>query len=80
MLQDRKHLIHADTLSSLENMDEDAQASMLAISSYQVVFSNDGKIVGFQPLSKVGVLHWGANLLARELYGGKKLSPARPSM
>ncbi|CAL0300917.1 unnamed protein product [Lupinus luteus] len=65
----------ADTLSSLENMDEDAQASMLAISSYQVVFSNDGKIVGFQPLSKVGVLHWGANPLARELYGGKKLSP-----
>ncbi|XP_019419904.1 PREDICTED: uncharacterized protein LOC109330247 isoform X1 [Lupinus angustifolius] len=66
----------ADTLSSLENMDEDANASMLEISSYQVVFSSDGKIVGFQPLSKVGVLHWGANPLARELYGGKKLSPA----
>ncbi|KAE9594963.1 hypothetical protein Lalb_Chr18g0059351 [Lupinus albus] len=64
-----------DTLSTFENMDEEAKASMLDIASYQVVFSSDGKIVGFQPLSKVGVLHWGANPLAKELYGGKKLSP-----
>lgn len=42
----------------------------------QVVFtSEEGKIVGFQPLSRVAVNQWADNPLARELYGGKKLSP-----
>lgn len=37
--------------------------------------SNEGRIVGFQPTSLVGVNHWSANPLAKELYGGKELSP-----
>jgi len=41
----------------------------------QVVFSSEGKIVGFQPLSRVAVNQWADNPLARELYAGKKLSP-----
>lgn len=41
----------------------------------QVVLSEDGKIVGFQPTSRVAVNQWAANPLAKELYGGRKLSP-----
>ncbi|XP_029129856.1 uncharacterized protein LOC109811516 [Cajanus cajan] len=66
-----------DILSiSSENIDADAKVSIQDIASYQVVFSSEGKIVGFQPLSRVAVNHWAANPLARELYGGKKLSPS----
>ncbi|TKY71774.1 hypothetical protein E2542_SST00506 [Spatholobus suberectus] len=65
-----------DTLSTSENIDADAKVSIQDIASYQVVFSSEGKIVGFQPLSRVAVNHWAANPLARELYGGKKLSPS----
>ncbi|XP_027356593.1 uncharacterized protein LOC113865952 isoform X2 [Abrus precatorius] len=64
-----------DTLSTSDNIDADAKVSIQDIASYQVVFSSEGKIVGFQPLSRVAVNHWAANPLARELYGGKKLSP-----
>ncbi|KAK7246429.1 hypothetical protein RIF29_41297 [Crotalaria pallida] len=64
-----------DTLSALEDMDDEAEGLMLDIASYQVVFSSDGKIVGFNPLSRVGVMHWSENPLARELYGRKKFSP-----
>lgn len=42
-----------------------------------MVYSTDGKIVGFQPTSRVGVNHWAANPLAKELYGGRKLSPGK---
>lgn len=42
-----------------------------------MVLSIDGKIIGFQPLSRVAINHWAANPLAKELYGGKKLSPGR---
>lgn len=42
-----------------------------------MVLSTDGKIVGFQPMSRVAVNHWAANPLAKELYGGRKLSPGR---
>jgi hypothetical protein len=42
-----------------------------------VVLSTDGKIVGFQPMSRVAVNRWAANPLAKELYGGRKLSPGR---
>ncbi|CAK8530618.1 unnamed protein product [Lathyrus sativus] len=65
-----------DSLStSSEAIDADAKASMQDIASYQVVFTSEGKIVGFQPLSRVAVNQWADNPLARELYGGKKLSP-----
>ncbi|KAK7302864.1 hypothetical protein RJT34_13761 [Clitoria ternatea] len=65
-----------DILStSSENIDADAKVSVQDIASYQVVFSGEGKIVGFQPLSRVAVNHWAAIPLARELYGRKKLSP-----
>ncbi|XP_050367287.1 uncharacterized protein LOC126785704 [Argentina anserina] len=59
----------------LDIIDEDLKASAQDIASYQVVLSADGKIVGFQPLSRAAVNHWAANPLSKELYGGKKLSP-----
>ncbi|XP_044461823.1 uncharacterized protein LOC123193100 isoform X2 [Mangifera indica] len=59
----------------LEKIDADMKYSVQDIASYQVVLSIDGKIIGFQPTSRVGVNHWAANPLAQELYGGKKLSP-----
>ncbi|KAK7395488.1 hypothetical protein VNO78_16047 [Psophocarpus tetragonolobus] len=65
-----------DTLSAAENIDPNAKVSVQDIASYQVVLSSEGKIVGFQPLSRVAVNYWAANPLARELYGGKKLSPS----
>ncbi|KAL5841550.1 hypothetical protein ACOSQ3_012153 [Xanthoceras sorbifolium] len=61
--------------AALEKNDSDVNSSVQDIASYQVVFSTDGKIVGFQPTSRVGVNHWAANPLAKELYGGRKLSP-----
>lgn len=61
-----------DTLStSSEDIDADAKVSMQDIASYQVVFSGEGKIVGFQPLSRVAVNQWADNPLAshnRELH------------
>lgn len=45
------------------------------IASYQVVMSRDGKVVGFQPTSRVAVNHWASNPLAKLLYSGRKLSP-----
>lgn len=39
------------------------------------MMSSDGKIIGFQPTNRVAVNNWAANPLAKELYGGKKLSP-----
>lgn len=44
-----------------------------------MVLSTDGKIVGFQPTSRVGVSHWAANPLAKELYGGRNLTPGKNS-
>ncbi|XP_022850910.1 uncharacterized protein LOC111372749 isoform X2 [Olea europaea var. sylvestris] len=58
-----------------EATDEEAKASLQDIASYQVVLSSDGSIRGFQPTSRVAVNHWAANPLAKELYGGKNLSP-----
>ncbi|KAI5683098.1 hypothetical protein M9H77_04326 [Catharanthus roseus] len=54
---------------------EDIKESAQDISSYQVLLSTDGKIVGFQPTSRTAVNHWASNPLAKELYGGKKLTP-----
>ncbi|KAJ6707123.1 DENEDDYLASE [Salix viminalis] len=59
----------------IQNIDTDLKSSAQDIASYQVVLSTDGKIVGFQPTSGVGVNHWAANPLAKELYGGRNLSP-----
>ncbi|KAL1335863.1 hypothetical protein AAHE18_10G019700 [Arachis hypogaea] len=61
--------------TTLDNLDADVVESMEDIDSYQVVFSSDGSVIGFQPLSRVAVFRWAANPLTRELYGGKKLSP-----
>ncbi|KAL1204586.1 hypothetical protein V5N11_008628 [Cardamine amara subsp. amara] len=61
--------------SLLEKLNEDAKASAQDIATYQVVLSSEGKIIGFQPTSRVAVNHWAANPLAKELYGRRKLSP-----
>ncbi|KAG2687743.1 hypothetical protein I3760_09G064700 [Carya illinoinensis] len=61
--------------AALEKIDAEMKISAQYIASYQVVLSIDGKIIGFQPLSRVAINHWAANPLAKELYGGKKLSP-----
>ncbi|KAL5576660.1 hypothetical protein UlMin_018359 [Ulmus minor] len=61
--------------SQSDNIDEEIKSSAHDIASYQVVLSLDGKIVGFQPTSRVAVNQWAANPLAKELYGGRKLSP-----
>ncbi|CAH8355482.1 unnamed protein product [Eruca vesicaria subsp. sativa] len=67
---------HIGTGSSLlEKLNEDAKASAQNIATYQVVLSSEGKIIGFQPTSRVAVNHWSANPLAKELYNGRKLSP-----
>ncbi|XP_022715814.1 uncharacterized protein LOC111275010 isoform X2 [Durio zibethinus] len=66
-----------DSTSSadVEKMDADIKSSVQDVASYQVVLSTEGKIVGFQPTSRVGVNHWAVNPLTKELYGGKKISP-----
>lgn len=43
----------------------------------QVVLSGDGKIVGFQPTSRVAENQWEANPLVKELYGEKNPSPGK---
>ncbi|XP_037491254.1 uncharacterized protein LOC105649606 isoform X2 [Jatropha curcas] len=63
------------TSASSEKIDEDIKSAAQDIASYQVVLSTDGKIIGFQPTSRIGVNHWASNPLAKELYGGRKLSP-----
>src|SRR4051812_36973260 len=47
------------------------------VMSLQVVMSTDGKVVGFQPTSRVAVNLWASNPLATLLYGGRKLSPGK---
>ncbi|KAE8686431.1 Elongation factor P-like protein, putative isoform 2 [Hibiscus syriacus] len=74
------HQVNSDSEAStnsadMEKMDDDIKSSVQDIASYQVVLSTDGKIVGFQPTSRVVVNHWAVNPLTKELHGGKKLSP-----
>ncbi|KAK6268703.1 hypothetical protein QUC31_012863 [Theobroma cacao] len=66
-----------DSASSADvgKIDDDIKSSVQDVASYQVILSTEGKIVGFQPTSRVGVNHWAVNPLAKELYGGRKLSP-----
>ncbi|XP_008782102.2 uncharacterized protein LOC103701713 [Phoenix dactylifera] len=63
------------SISSYETINADAQLTAQDIASFQVVLSGDGKIMGFQPTSRVAVNNWATNPLVKELYGGRKLSP-----
>ncbi|XP_021726551.1 uncharacterized protein LOC110693694 isoform X1 [Chenopodium quinoa] len=70
--------IDQDSTSSSEvsaTNKEDLETSVQEIASYQIVLSPEGRIVGFQPTSLVAVNHWSNNPIAKELYGGKELSP-----
>ncbi|XWS19659.1 hypothetical protein CRYUN_Cryun31cG0034400 [Craigia yunnanensis] len=60
-----------DSTSSadMEKIDADIKSSVQDVASYQVILSTEGKIVGFQPTSRVGVNHWAVNPLTKELYG-----------
>ncbi|OMO65247.1 UDP-glucuronosyl/UDP-glucosyltransferase [Corchorus olitorius] len=61
--------------ADLEKINDDIKSSIQDVASYQVTLSSEGKLVGFQPTSRVGVNYWAVNPLAKELYGGRKLSP-----
>ncbi|KAI3456211.1 hypothetical protein Pfo_012874 [Paulownia fortunei] len=54
---------------------EEEMKALEDIASYQVVVSTDWNVIGFQPTNRVAVNNWAANPLAKELYGGKNLSP-----
>ncbi|KAL6848498.1 hypothetical protein ACP4OV_021792 [Aristida adscensionis] len=49
--------------------------SLQNIASFQVVMSEEGKVVGFQPTNRLAVIHWATNPLARLLYQGRSLGP-----
>lgn len=66
---------NSTSFADVKKIDADIKSSVQDIASYQVVLSTEGKIIGFQPTSRVGVNHWAVNPLTKELYGGKKLSP-----
>ncbi|PKA59105.1 hypothetical protein AXF42_Ash001198 [Apostasia shenzhenica] len=59
----------------LASNDQELQTMAQEIASYQAVMTRDGKIVGFQPTSRLAVNHWSSNPLAKALFGGQKLSP-----
>ncbi|EXC30544.1 hypothetical protein L484_015035 [Morus notabilis] len=63
------------TTTPAESIDAEIKTSAQDIANYQVVLSLDGKLVGFQPTSRVAVNQWAGNPLAKELYGGRNLSP-----
>lgn len=63
------------TSSLLKESDKELKASAQDVASYQVVMSTEGRIIGFQPMSRVAVNQWAANPLVKELYDGRKLSP-----
>ncbi|XP_043689818.1 uncharacterized protein LOC122640656 isoform X2 [Telopea speciosissima] len=78
LVQEDISSIEVDNIASSVSSDtgnDEIKTSVQDIASYQVVLSKDGKIIGFQPMSRVAVNHWGGNPLAKELYNGKKLSP-----
>ncbi|KAG9141591.1 hypothetical protein Leryth_025313 [Lithospermum erythrorhizon] len=66
---------NASASSSDGKSDEEIKKSAEDIASYQVVLTTGGKIVGFQPTSRVAVNQWASNPLNKELYSGKTLSP-----
>ncbi|CAM0146259.1 unnamed protein product [Urochloa decumbens] len=51
------------------------QETLQSIASFQVVMSEEGKVVGFQPTNRPAVNHWSTNPLATLLYQGRALSP-----
>ncbi|XP_020575257.1 uncharacterized protein LOC110021194 [Phalaenopsis equestris] len=55
--------------------DLELQKTAPDIASYQAVLTKDGKLIGFQPTSRVAVNHWASNPLAKSLYGVHNLSP-----
>ncbi|VAI52965.1 unnamed protein product [Triticum turgidum subsp. durum] len=68
-------LTPTEMTSHLETNDN-SQESLQNIASFQVVMSEEGNLVGFQPTSRLAVNHWAKNPLAALLYEGRKLSPA----
>ncbi|PUZ73679.1 hypothetical protein GQ55_1G006400 [Panicum hallii var. hallii] len=61
-------------MSDLEQNDR-TQETLQNIASFQVVMSEEGKVVGFQPTNRPAVNHWSINPLATLLYQGRTLSP-----
>ncbi|KAK3151942.1 hypothetical protein QOZ80_2BG0152380 [Eleusine coracana subsp. coracana] len=70
-------------ISSKENAASDdvqypnsySQEALQNIASFQVVMSEEGRVVGFQPTNRLAVNHWATNPLATLLYEGRALSP-----
>ncbi|XP_075505422.1 uncharacterized protein LOC142542589 [Primulina tabacum] len=69
------NIIGTPSISKSEEAGSGDMKALQDIASYQVVLSPNGNIVGFQPTNRVAVNNWAANPLAKELYGGKNLSP-----
>lgn len=67
--------IGTPSISKLAAAGEEDMKTLQDIASYQVVLSDEGNIIGFQPKNRVAVNNWAANPIAKELYGGKNLSP-----
>lgn len=62
-------------MSHLEQNDRTQEFPLQNIASFQVVMSEEGKVVGFQPTNLPAVNHWATNPLATLLYQGRSLSP-----
>ncbi|KAM3393981.1 hypothetical protein P3S68_002982 [Capsicum galapagoense] len=58
-----------------EGTEDEMKAAAQDIASYQVVLSREGKIVEFQPTSRVAEYQWAANPLVKELYEKKNFVP-----
>ncbi|KAL3851360.1 hypothetical protein ACJIZ3_013242 [Penstemon smallii] len=67
--------LDSSSSSTLPEANEEEMKALQDTASYQVVLSSNGNIRGFQPTSRVAVNNWAANPLAKDLYGGKDLSP-----
>ncbi|TVU33696.1 hypothetical protein EJB05_25529, partial [Eragrostis curvula] len=52
-----------------------SQETLRNIASFQVVMSEEDRVVGFQPTNRLAVNHWATNPLAKLLYNGRVLSP-----
>ncbi|KAJ4757335.1 Deneddylase ORF24 [Rhynchospora pubera] len=61
--------------SDLGKIEPEIEDAAQDIASFQVVLSEGGEIVGFQPTSRVAVSIWASHPLAKELYKGRKLTP-----
>jgi len=73
--QNQAQLVPINTkMSDLEQNDK-TQETLQNIASFQVVMSEEGKVVGFQPTNRPAVNHWSINPLATLLYQGRTLSP-----